>query len=98
MIFLYAYIGFGILTFVMMYMQAYMVCKKLERQYPDLVRKYKEGNKRGILEKIFSYIKSFVSCLVPIMNICLFYVVLFENEMVEEKALNEMQNNTKERV
>jgi hypothetical protein len=96
MMFLYAYIGFSILTFVMMYMQAYIVCKKLERQYPGIVREYKKRDERGILEKIFSYIKNFVICFIPIMNICIFYVALFENKNVEERTLNEIQNDTKE--
>ena len=96
MVFLYIYIGFSILTFVMMYMQMYLVCKKLERQHPDIVGEYKKRNKRGILEKIFSYIKHLVICFVPIMNISMFYVSLFENKKVEERALNEMQNNIKE--
>lgn len=96
MIFLYAYIGFSVLTFVMMYMQSYLVSKKLERQYPDIVREYNKRNKRGILEKIFSYIKQFITCFVPIMNISIFYVALFENKKVEERALNEIQNNIKE--
>ena len=90
MIFLYAYIGFSVLTFVMMYMQMYLVYKKLERQYPDIVREYEKRNKRGILEKIFSHIKHFVTCFVPIMNISIFYVALFENKKLEERSLDEM--------
>lgn len=93
MIFLYIYIGFSILTFVMMYMQSYMLNKTLERKYPDIVSEFEKNNKRGILEKIFSYTKSFVCCFVPIINISIFYVALFENKKVEERALNEMLKN-----
>ena len=90
MIFLYIYIGFSILAFAMMYIQVYTVYKKLERQYPDIVAEYNKRNKRGTLEKIFSFIKHLVTCFVPIMNISIFYVALFENKKVEERALNEM--------
>lgn len=90
MIFLYIYIGFSILTFAMMYIQVYTVYKKLERQYPDIVAEYNKRNKRGTLEKILSFIRHLVTCFVPIMNISIFYVALFENKTVEERALNEM--------
>lgn len=90
MIFLNIYIGFSILTFVMMLMQSYIVSKKLKRQYPDTVNEYEKNNKEGILEKIFSYIKLFVSCFVPIINISIFYVSLFESKKIEERALSDM--------
>lgn len=96
MIFLYIYIGFSVLTFVMTIIQSYLVSKQLERRYPDLVSKFNKNNKQSVLEKVFSYIKIFVSCFVPIINMGIFYVELFENNKVEEKVLNKMKEDIKE--
>lgn len=96
MIFLYIYIGFSVLTFVMTIIQSYLVSKQLKRRYPDLVSKFNKNNKQSVLEKVFSYIKTFVSCFVPIINMGIFYVALFENNKVEEKALNKMKEDIKE--
>ena len=96
MIFLYIYIGFSVLTFIMTIIQSDLVFKQLERRYPDLVSKFNKNNKQSVLEKIFSYIKIFVSCFVPIINMGIFYVILFENNKVEEKVLNKMKEDIKE--
>ena len=96
MIFLYIYIGFSVLTFVMTIIQSDLVFKQLERRYPDLVSKFNKNNKQSVLEKVFSYIKIFVSCFVPIINMGIFYVTLFENNKVEEKVLNKMKEDIKE--
>ena len=96
MIFLYIYIGFSVLTFVMTIIQSYLVSKQLKRRYPDLVSKFNKNNKQSVLEKVFSYIKTFVSCFVPIINMGIFYVALFENNKVEEKVLNKMKEDIKE--
>lgn len=90
MILLNAYIGFSLLTFVLLLMQSYIVYKQLKREYPDIVNEYKKNNKECILETIFSYIKIFISCFVPIINIGIFYVSIFELEKVKEKTLNKM--------
>ena len=89
MVFLYIYIGFSVLTFILVLMQSYLVSKQLKRKHPDLVGKL-NNNKQSVLERIFSYIKVFVSCFVPIINIGIFYVALFESKKVEEKALNDI--------
>ena len=96
MIFLYIYIGFSVLTFIMTIIQSDLVFKQLERRYPDLVSKFNKNNKQSVLEKVFSYIKIFVSCFVPIINMGIFYVILFENNKVEEKVLNKMKEDIKE--
>lgn len=90
MIFLYIYIGFSVLTFAITLMQSYLVTKQLRRKYPDLVCKFAKDNRLGVLEKMFSYIKTFISCFVPIVNVGIFYVALFEYQKVEEKALSKM--------
>lgn len=92
MIFLNIYIAFSILTFATALMQSYVLSKQLKRKYPDVVAEYCKKNKSGILEKTFEYIRTFICCFVPIINIAIFYVSLFKLEMAEEKFLNKMLN------
>lgn len=96
MTFLNFYIGFSVLTFIMLLMQSYVVSKRLKRKYPDITSEFYKNNKEDILEKIFSYIKIFVSCFVPIINIGIFYASIFESETVEKRMLDKMQNSIKE--
>ena len=90
MIFLNIYIGFSILTFVMFFIQGYLISKQLERKYPELVNEFNKNNKSGILEKIFSWIKIFIGCFVPIINIGIFYVSVFGTEKIEKEFLNKI--------
>lgn len=61
------------------------------RKYPDAMNKYKEDNKKSILEKICSYIKSFISCFVPIIHMGIFYVSLFGSDKLNERILKELE-------
>lgn len=91
MMFLNIYIAFSLLTFILLLMQSYLIEKDLIREYPDATKKYIKENKKNVLEKICSYIKSFVSCFVPIINIGIFYASLFASDEVKEKVLEELQ-------
>ena len=91
MLFLKIYMVFSLLTFVLLLMQSYLIKKELMRKYPNAMNKYRKDNKKNILEIIFSYIKSFVSCFVPIIHIAIFYASLFEAEKVKEKFLTNIE-------
>ena len=91
MIFLNIYIGFSLLTFVVLLMQTYLSSKKLKRRYPDLVNEFNKKNQINMLEKIFVCVKALISCFVPIVNIGIFYISLFEAEKIEETTLNKMK-------
>ncbi|MEE1301846.1 MAG: hypothetical protein UHD64_03610, partial [Bacteroidales bacterium] len=83
-------IGFSILTFVMVLMQSYVMSKQLERKYPDAIEEFNKNNKRGIMERIFVYIRTFIVCFVPLINIAIFYIYIFDPEQVEEKVLSKI--------
>lgn len=91
MMFLNIYIAFSLLTFILLLMQSYLIEKDLIREYPDAMKKHIKENKKNVLEKIYSYIKSFVSCFVPIINIGIFYASLFAFDEVKEKVLEKLQ-------
>ena len=89
MLFLKIYIGFSILTFVLLLMHVYVMCEELKREQPDIAK----NNKSGILEKVFVYVKAFITCFVPIVNIGMFYTVLFETEKLKEKTLKKYKES-----
>lgn len=90
MLFLKIYVGFSILTFILLLMQTYTLSKQLKREFPDDVKEFNKKNKTNVLEKIFTWIKIFVSCFVPIVNIGIFYNSLFGENEIKEKTLNKI--------
>lgn len=83
MLFLKIYIGFSILTFILVLMHNYVLCAELKREYHNIYK----GSKSGVLETIFVYVKILIICFVPIVNIGIFYSVLFEAEKLKEQVL-----------
>ena len=90
MIFLNIYIAFSLLTFILLLMQSYTLSKQLKRELPDNVKEFNKKNKTSALETIFTWIKIFVSCFVPIVNIGIFYMSLFGEDKIKEKTLNKL--------
>lgn len=90
MMFLKIYIGFSILTFILLLMQTYTLSRQLKRELPDDVKEFNKKNKTSALEKIFTWIKIFVGCFVPIVNIGIFYTSLFGEDEIKEKVLNKL--------
>ena len=95
MIVLKTYIGFSVLTFFVVLMQAYILTKQIKRKHPDIIQGFSKNNKSGILEKLFEYIRILIICFVPIVNISLFIVVLFKAEDFEDRVLQRIRENIK---
>lgn len=95
MLFLEIYIGFSVLTFLIVLMQAYLLTKQIKRKYPDIIQEFSKNNKSGILEKLFEYIRILIICFIPVVNISLFIVVLFKAEEFEDRVLQKIQKNIK---
>ena len=95
MLFLKIYIGFSVLTFFVILMQAYLLTKQFKRKYPDIIQEFSKNNKSGILEKLFEYIRILIICFIPVVNISLFIVVLFKAEEFENRVLQRLQENIK---
>lgn len=91
MLFLKIYIGFSVLTFLIILMRSYILSKQIKREHPELIQELGKNNKSGILEKLFEYIIIFIICLVPIVNVLLFFVTLFNSEEVERRTLQRIQ-------
>lgn len=91
MIVLKIYIGFSILTFFVILMQTYILTKQIERKHSDIMQELGKNNKSGVLEKLFEYIKIFIICFIPIINILLFFITLFNSEEVEKRVLQRIK-------
>ena len=72
-------------------MQTYILTKQIERKHSDITQELNKNNKSGVLEKLFEYIKIFIICFVPIINMLLFFVTLFNSEEVEKRALQRIR-------
>lgn len=96
MMFLYSYIAFSLLTFILFSMQMYLIEKDLKRKYPNAMIEYKRDNKTNIIEKIFSNIINFVICFIPIINVGIFYIVLFKRKEIQEEQFKYLDKYIKE--
>ena len=90
MLFLKIYVAFSLLTFLVVAMQSYVLYKQIEREYPDAVEEYSKNHKRNILERMFTWARVLIACFIPVVNIGIFYVAIFEQEKVKEKFVNEV--------
>lgn len=84
MLFLKIYAAFCILTFLVVVMQSYVLYKEIKREYPDAVEEYLKNHKRNILERMFTWARVLIACFVPIINIGIFYVAMFETEKAKD--------------
>lgn len=90
MLFLKIYIWFSILTFLIILMRSYILSKQIKRKNPELIQELSKNNKSGVLEKLFEYIIIFIICFIPIVNVLLFFVNLFESEEIERRVLKHL--------
>lgn len=94
--FLNIYIAFSLLALVLFLMQTYLIKKDLKRKYPNAMIEYKRDNKTNIIEKIFSSILCIVICFIPIINVEIFYVALFQRGEIREIILKDLDKYIKE--
>lgn len=92
MIFLYIYIGFSLLTFVLMLLQMTTLIHKLENKYKDKLPKNKNPNQ---IPFFFEVLKIFVMCFIPILNIIFFCSVLFLGNRIDTQVTKQVENEMK---
>ena len=93
--FLCIYTVFSILTFIVLKIQAYVLSREIEREFPELAALYNEKYKTDTLEKILLCIRTLIICFIPVVNIASFYTSLFETEEVKKRALNKAKEKLK---
>ncbi len=92
------YIGFCLVTFLVVEIGMYEIQQQAKRKYEDKIKENKNKHKQSFLEKLCVHIKMFIVCFVPIVNLGMFWAVLFNNVKVQEDALNKVDKAIKEKM
>ena len=90
MIFLKIYCAFSLVTFLVVEIGMYEIQQRAKRRYADKIKSNMNKVKLKFIEKICVHIKMFIMCFVPIVNIGMFWAVLFNGVKVQEDALNKV--------
>ncbi len=92
------YIGFCLVTFLVVEISMYEIQQQAKRKYADKIKENNNKQKQSFLEKLCVHIKMFIVCFVPIVNLGMFWVVLFNSVKVQEDALNKVDKEIKEKM
>ena len=91
MIFLYIYIGFSLLTFVLMWLQTITLSRKIVEKH-GLTKTRKADHVAMFLEMLKIFIMSFV----PILNLILFCSVVFLGNRIEKEVTKQVEEKIEE--
>ena len=91
MTFLYIYIGFSLLTFVLMWLQTIILTRKLEKKH-QIVKVRKTNH----LAVFFEFFKFFIMSFIPILNLILFCSVLFLGNRIETELTMQVEDRLEE--
>lgn len=91
MIFLYIYIGFSLLTFLLMWGQTIILERRLRKKH-----KLNEKVKADHLAFLFAGFKILLQCFIPILNLILFCSVLFFGNKIEEAVTMQVEDRLEE--
>ena len=94
--FLKIYLGFCLLTFLIVEIGLYEILQSAKRRYANEIKQNKQ--KYNFLEMLFVHIRMFIVCFIPLVNLCIFYSLLFNNSAVQDSIFSktdEALNNNK---
>ena len=87
MIFLYIYIGIGLITFVLYSIASVVIGNKFKRKYPGL--KYPE---KTAIETFLIFLRMLAASFTPIMHLALLWVSVFKYSELEKGTFNKLYN------
>lgn len=85
---LYIYIGFSLVTFVLMWLQVVTLGNKFLDTHKD---KVDENHKKDHLSSFFAMFKIFVTCFIPVINIGLFCIIIFCGDKLEQNVIQKVE-------
>lgn len=94
--FLKIYCVFCIIVFVLMELCIYEGIQKAKRKYADKIKENKNKTKASPLEILCVHIRIFVTCFVPIVNLGMFWSVLFHGIQIQDNAMKKVDKAIKE--
>lgn len=93
--FLKIYCVFCIVVFLLMEFCIYEGIQKVKRKYADKIKENKDKAKANPLETLCVHIRAFVACFVPIVNLGIFWSVLFNGVQVQENMMRKVDGEIK---
>lgn len=90
--FLWIYIGFSLLTFILVLLQVLILTNKLFKKYKD---KIDNNHEKDYLSLIFETLKILIISFIPIINIAMFYVVVFYGNKLEGMMVGKIEEQLK---
>ena len=96
MIFLKIYCMFCIVVFILMELCIYEGIQKAKRKYADKIKANKDKTRANLLETLCVHIRILITCFVPIINLGMFWSVLFNGVQVQKKCYEKVDDAIKE--
>ncbi len=93
--FLNIYCVFCIIVFVLIELCIYEGIQKAKRKYADKIKENRNKTKANLIETLCVHIRIFITCFVPIINLGMFWSVLFNGIQVQENAMKKVDNAIK---
>lgn len=85
---LWTYVGFSLLTFVLLMLEVVILGKKALQKYSDRVDETKK--KKYSLESFFANFKLLIVSFVPVLNLILFFAVLLGGDKLEKEIMDKV--------
>lgn len=82
---IYIYLGISLLTFILFKLTACDIAKRFKTKYPNL--KYPTITSAG---KIAGFIKTLVGSFIPIVNVGLLWVLIFQSSEFEKRVVADL--------
>ena len=85
--FLKIYCVFCIIVFILIELCIYEGIQKAKRKYADKIKENRNKAKANPIETLCVHIRMFIACFIPIVNLGMFWLVLFNGIQVQENAI-----------
>lgn len=90
--FLKIYCMFRIVVFILMELCIYEGIQKAKRKYADKIKENRNKAKANPIETLCVHIRMFIACFIPIVNLGMFWLVLFNGIQVQENAIKKVDD------
>ena len=83
---------FCILVFILIELCIYEGIQKAKRKYADKIKENRNKAKANPIETLCVHIRMFIACFIPIVNLGMFWLVLFNGIQVQENAIKKVDD------
>ncbi len=90
--FLKIYCVLCIIVFILIELCIYEGIQKAKRKYADKIKENRNKAKANPIETLCVHIRMFIACFIPIVNLGMFWLVLFNGIQVQENAIKKVDD------